>query len=633
MDPRLLTHYNRELQFIREMGAEFARAYPKIANRLSLDSVVGADQCADPYVERLLEGFAFLAGRVQLQLQSEFPRFTQHLLELVYPNYLSPVPSMAVVQLEPALGEASLASGFTVPRGTALRSVLSGAQGAACEYRTAHEVKLWPLEVTAAQYFPSAGALATTGVTATEGVRAGLRIKLRATADLTFERISLNELDLYIRGAGDLAKRIYEQVVGSCTGIVVRYKGADGQTTVRLPANRLRRRGFDDSEALLPSNGRAFNGYRLLQEYFALPERFLFFSIGGLGPTVKVCRDAELEITLLLGRTEATLAELVNAQCFALHCVPIVNLFPRRTTRIHLNDRTHEFHVVADRTRPMDYEVHSVTKVEGFGSATEAEQEFLPLYAHNDLTRPHQGLAFYTLYREPRLLSARQRITGPRSSYVGSEVYVSLVDGREAPLRSSLRQLELRVLCTNRDLPIQLLGAVGRGRTDFTLETGGPVEAVRCVVGPTRPVPSRAEGDIAWRLVSHLSLNYLSIVEGSTEGSDGAAAMRELLALYADAQDSALQRQIEGVRRVTSRPIIRRIPTSGPVTFGRGLEITVTYDEAAYEGTGSFVLGAVLEEFFARYTSINSFTETVVRTEARGEVMRWPARLGRRRVA
>ncbi len=628
MDPRLLTHYNRELQFIREMGAEFARAYPKIASRLSLEANVGTDQCADPYVERLLEGFAFMAGRVQLQLQSEFPRFNQHLLELVYPNYLAPVPSMAVVQMQPMMSEASLADGYVVPRGTSMRSSIVKSESLACEYRSAHEVTLWPVEITAAQYFPSAGALATTGLTRLDGVRAGLRLRLRATANLTFDALSLDDLVLYVRGAGDLAKRIYEQVVGNCVACTVRYKGAQGPVVVRLPGSQIRRAGFDDSEALLPSAGRAFNGYRLLQEYFAFPERFLFFSIGGLRPVIKQCPDAELELTLLFSRTDSVLTELVNAECFALHCTPVINLFPRRATRIHLDDRSNEYHVVADRTRPMDYEIHSVTMVEGFGSATEAEQEFLPLYAHTDLTRSHEGLAFYTLYREPRLLSARQRQTGPRSSYVGSEVFLAVVDGREAPYRSSLRQIEVRAMCTNRDLPMQLVGAVGRGSTDFTLETGGPVESVRCIVGPTRPLPSRAEGDVAWRLISHLSLNYLSIVQGSDER--GAAPLREMLALYADTQDAALQKQIEGLRDVSSRTITRRIPTSGPVTFGRGLEITLTCEESAYEGTGTFLLGAVLEEFFARYASINSFTETVVRIEGRGEVMRWPARLGRR---
>jgi type VI secretion system protein ImpG len=207
-------------------------------------------------------------------------------------------------------------------------------------------------------------------------------------------------------------------------------------------------------------------------------------------------------------------------------------------------------------------------------------------------------------------------------------LYISLVDGHEGPYRSSLRQLEVVTLCTNRDLPLQI--PVGRSKTDFTLDTGAPVETIRCVAGPTRPLPSRADGDVAWRLISQLSLNYLSIVEA--KDGKGAAALQDMLSLYADMRDSGVQKQIEGINSVSSRTITRRIPTHGPITYGRGLEIVVTCDDSAYEGTGTFLLSAVLDEFFSRYASVNSFTETVVVTPDRGEVMRWPARLGRRQI-
>ena len=226
------------------------------------------------------------------------------------------------------------------------------------------------------------------------------------------------------------------------------------------------------------------------------------------------------------------------------------------------------------------------------------------------------------------MLSSKQKKSGVRSSYIGSELYVSLVDGHEAPFASSLRQLEVMTLCTNRDLPLQI--PVGRGKTDFTLDTGAPVEKIRCVAGPTRPMPSRADGDVAWRLISQLSLNYLSIVEA--KDGKGAAALQDMLSLYADMRDSSVQKQIEGINSVSSRTITRRIPTHGPITYGRGLEIVVTCDDSAYEGTGTFLLSAVLDEFFSRYASVNSFTETVVVTPDRGEVMRWSARLGRRQI-
>jgi len=213
---------------------------------------------------------------------------------------------------------------------------------------------------------------------------------------------------------------------------------------------------------------------------------------------------------------------------------------------------------------------------------------------------------------------------------VGGEVFVALVDGDEAPYRHELRQLGLTTLCTNRDLPLTM--PVGKTNTDFTLEISAPVVSIRCLSGPTKPKPSRVfgAGDNAWRLINHLSLNYLSLTDSGDQ--QGAAALRELLSLYGDVGEPSVARQIEGVRSITSSPVIRPVVTEGPMTFARGVQVSVTCDEEGFEGAGVFLLGAVLERFFARYVSINSFTETVIRTVERGEIIRWPLRIGRRRV-
>jgi type VI secretion system protein ImpG len=226
------------------------------------------------------------------------------------------------------------------------------------------------------------------------------------------------------------------------------------------------------------------------------------------------------------------------------------------------------------------------------------------------------------------MLTAKEKQFGARSTYAGTEVYLSLVDASSAPYRTDLRQLGIRALCTNRHLPIQM--ATGLGTTDFTMDINAPVTSVRCLVNPTIPRPSWAEGRFSWRLISHLSLNYFSLID--SKSGDGVAALRELLRLYADANDRQIQRQIEGLTKVQSRPIVRRIPGTGSIAFVRGLEITLTFDEIAFEGTGAFLLGAVLEQFFAKYVTINSFTETVVRTQQRGELMRWPAQIGKRQI-
>lgn len=623
MDPRILKYYNQELQHLREMGAEFAREFPKIAGRLGLEEF----ECADPYVERLLEGMGFLAARIQLKLDAEFPRFTRHLLEMVYPGYLSPIPSMAVVQFQPDPGEGSLAGGYTVPRGSVLRSLLGKGDQTACEYRTAHEVTLFPLEIAEAQYFRYGGTVAALDVPSLPGVKAGIRIRIRAAGGLPLAKLPVDKLSFFLRGNDALAMHLYEALIANAAHVVVRPTRSPAPWHEVLPGDVVRRIGFGDDEALLQPGPRAFSGYRLLQEYFAFPARFLFAEIGGLLPAMRRAEGSELDVIVLLGKGDVALENNVDASAFSLFCTPAINLFPKKADRIHLAPREYEYLVLPDRTRPMDYEVYAVTGVVGHGVAG-ADRDFLPFYALSDLSRHPEHNAYFSVRREPRILSTRQRTRGPRSSYVGTETFLSIVDADAAPYRSDLRQLSVEALCTNRDLPLQM--PVGSGDTDFTTAAGAPVRGVRVLVGPSRPRASSAEGDAAWRIVSHLSLNYLSLTD--TDAVQGAAALRELLALYALSGEAAIQKQIEGVKSIGTRPVTRRAPGAGPVGFARGLEVTLTLDESAFEGTGVFLLGAVLEQFFARYVSLNSFTETVVRTVDRGEVARWPARPGRRHV-
>jgi len=415
-------------------------------------------------------------------------------------------------------------------------------------------------------------------------------------------------------------------VLGNATGMVIRPAGRPIPWQESLPKSAIRPMGMADDEALLPFGPRSFRGYRLLSEYFAFAERFHFFELNGLGPAVRRAEIAELDLFILLDRENKLLTRGLAVENLLLNCTPAVNLFPKRADRIHIVEKSYEHHIIVDRTRPIDYEVYQVLAVGGYGADLEREREFLPFYARSDLTRDTDLGAYYTLRRVPRMLSARQRRTGDRTNYVGSEVYLSLVDAHEAPYSAELRQLSVRALCTNRDLP--LLMPVGKGKTDFTVEIGAPIEAIRCVAGPTRPRASRAHGELSWRLISHLALNYLSVA-GAPEGK-GAAALREMLSLYGESTDVATTKQIEGIKSLTSAPIIRRLPGSGQTAIARGLEIVVTLDETAFQGVGVFIMGMVLAEFLAKYVSINSFTETAIKTLERGEVMRWPMMIGRR---
>lgn len=634
MDPRLLDYYNRELGHVHEMAIEFAKQYPKIARRLGLDGL----EVKDPYIERLIDGFAYMAARVRLKVDAEFPRFTQHLLEMVYPHYLAPTPSMGIIEFIPDLKSGSLKEGYALPRrDTVLRTLMMQGDQTACEYRTAHDVTLWPLRIAEARYLDGPAGLAASDIPVPAAARTAIQLQIELCAEMPFEKLPLDALVLYVRGGDQVAATIYEQLVGHSFCVAAR-GGSKGRAWSQIiDGCRILPRGFDEGENLLPDCPRTFHGYRVLQEYFAYPERFMFVELNGLRPAVRRCGDGRhLELFILATKAAPLLAKTLDAQRFGLFCAPAVNLFPKRADPILLSEQVNEYHVVADRSRPLDFEVYAVTSVSGYGTGSKAhpERRFQPFYTCTHEDDDAAAGAYYTVHRESRTQAPRSSGGGRRSSYVGTEVFVALVDEAEAPYSSDLRQLSVATLCTNRDLPVPI-STGDRLSIDFvapvvTLESGAPVESIRFASGPTSPRPPVADREIAWRLISHLSLNYLSIAD--TDGGSGAAALRELLGLYVPADEPALLKQIEGLVGVSSKPTWRRLPISGPAAFGRGLEVTVTVEESAFQGSGAFLLGAVLEQFFARYVSINAFTQTVLQSTKRGEVMRWPARIGRRQV-
>lgn len=621
MDPRLLRHYNQELGHLREMGAEFARQFPKIAGRLGMEGI----EVSDPYVERLLEGFALLAARVQLKLDAEFPRFTQRLLEIIYPQFLAPTPSMLVAQLRVDINDPNLASGVTVPRGTAMQSLLGKGDETACEFRTGHAVDLLPIEIASLNYFTFAPDLPLAGLPVAQRVKGGLRLGLRIGSGLRFDQIDLRNLPIYLSGNEEVAYKLYELSLGSCVGMLVLPPQRPAPWFELIAPDQVRALGFDDDEALLPTTLRGFQGYRLLHEYSAFPQRFLFIDLLGLAGPMRRCSGDEIEIVLLFARGDAALESVVDSGNASLFCTPAINLIPKRADRVHLSGGGYEHHVVVDRTRPMDFEVYDVVSVVGYGSGSDGAREFLPFYSAYHHEGP-EHTAYYALQRETRLLSAAQKRNGARSTYIGTEVFISLVDAEEAPYNAALSQLSISALVTNRDLPLHM--PLGAARTDFTLDASAPVSAVRAIRGPSRPYSAMREGNVAWRFVNHLSLNHLSLINENPRS--GAAALREILELYALTGDLAMSRQIEGLRSVSVQPLVRRFPLPGPVTFARGLEISLEVDELAFQGASAFLFGAVMEQFLARHVSINSFTETVLRSGSRGEIMRWVPRCGRR---
>jgi type VI secretion system protein ImpG len=624
MDTRILRHYEGELSYLREMGAEFAEAYPKIAARLGMDSA----EVADPYVERLLEGVAFLSARVQLELELQFPTFTRHLLEIIYPHYLCPTPSMLVAAFEPDQANAAMKDGFVLKRGTALRSALGEGDQTACIFRTSQDVTLWPVDIVEAEYLDGRGQLVAAGITRDVDARAGIRLRLRRRGVDPISELSLDKLSLFLNNTSGRHWELHELLCTQVTGVSGRSTDRRADWVLDLPKGRIEARGYDPEEALLPTPKRSFDGYRLLQEYFAMPERFHFVDLVGINAAIKKAKGNEVDIYILLREGMPELAAAITPEAFTLNASPAINLFEKRCDRVLVSNSQVEHHVVPDRTAPMDFEVFALQSVVGISERGDADVQFRPFYSADDFTAAGDTHpTYYTQFRRMRQRNEKERLRGVRTSYLGSELFLTLVDPKQAPYDAELGQLSVQAMCSNRDLPLLL----PTGTKDlFHLPDGGPVASISTPVAPTRPRPSLGQGETAWRLISHLSLNYLSIADTANGG--GIEALRELVGVYAPSGDKTIEKQIEGMTSIESRPIVRRMSDGILSTAVRGLELKLGFDDSFFEGTSVYLLGSVLERFFRRYVTINSFTETVLHTQQRGEIARWKPETGLARI-
>lgn len=619
MDPRLIHRYASELRHLKDSADEFAREFPAHAGRLGIHRGGEVD---DPWVERLLEGFAFLAARIQLKLDDEQPALIAHLLEALYPNFLAPVPAMMVVRLDVDPHNPNLARGPRLSRGSEIVSSAARGQDTHCEFRTAHEVQLWPLEIVQVRAWAGGGDLPA-------GRRAAgaVAVRLRCGGGLQWRQLPIERLALHVSAPESFAYRLHEALTTAATGTLVRTPRGGG---VWRGADSVRPTGFAADEALLPESLRAFSGHRLLQELAAMPQRFLGLEIGELLPRVAAVAGDELEIVLPLSRFDPEFEALVDRESLSLHCTPAINLFHKSLDRVRLDDGRWEHLLVPDGTRPMDFEVHSVDTVTGFGSGRVARQTFRPLHAaaHGALPGAErrgegEGEGGYTLRREAR----RRPGTSERSAYEGEEVWITVVDPRHAPYDPQLRHLAVTAWVTNRHLPMQL-PPPSPGQAAWELASPGAVREVHVLTGPTRPVSRRPVGAAGWQLVSHLSLNHLSLTGATPQ--EAAAQLRTLLALYAPPNDPAWDRQVQGVLGLAVAPVVRRLPFGGPLTFGSGLGIELELDDSAFQGTSAVLFASVLQRWLTRHAAINTFVELRLRTPDRGRVHRWAPMAGGR---
>lgn len=610
MRQELLEYYERELAYVRELGSEFGQRYPRIAARLLIEP----DRCEDPHVERLIEAFSFLAARIHLRLDDDLPEVTAALLQLIYPHYLRPLPAMSIAECQVDAAQGKQGSCITIPSGTTLTTKRS-VEGMACRFRTSYPVELWPISVADCKWRQPEQIASPLRV---NGAFSVMRLLLRASKDVPLNSLPLESLRFYLAGENNVVLTLYELMSRNCIRIVARDPKAAGGKTVEIRPDALQPGGLSEDEALLPYPRRSFDGYRLLQEYFTFPEKFLFFTLSGLGAISATEAVEEVEILFYFSRFDRpersqALEVGVSANTMRLGCTPIINLFEQAAEPIMLSQTQHEYRVVPDLRHQHMMEIFSVDSVLATSPSRRSTTPIDPLYAYRFESLSGNRSVFW---------HAARRYT-PFGDRKPSDIYLSLVDLDGLLAEPNAEVLTVRCACTNHDLPSRLSFNASEG--DFEAEGFAVVSRIRALHRPTCSLdPPQGKGQM-WRLVSQLSLNHLSLTE------EGLPALQEILRVHNFADASHLENQIAGIVSLASKRHFALMRSDYGSIPARGTRVDLQLDERQFVGGGAYLFSAVLERFLGAYATMNSFCQLAVGTNLRKEALgEWPPRAGDR---
>ncbi len=584
-----LARYNDELAALRRRASRFAEQFPKIAGRLRL----GDDVADDPHVERLVQSFAYSAARVRQKLDDELPELTDGLLETLYPHYLAPIPSMSIVRFQPA---DTLATLSTVPRHAEM--LAEPISGEACRFRTSQPVEIAPvtLESAALLGLPLKAPQLPAG-----GAAACLRLTVRTNGNAGvggIETTGLKRLRFHVASPWRKASALLELIVNHAVGVALA-RHADDPDAIFMPADAVRQAGFAEDETILPYPASSFVGYRLLTEFFAFPQKFLFFDVFGLDRF----RGEKLDIYIYLDEADQALERSVEAADFELFATPVVNLFRQACEPIVIDGTRTEYRLLPDSRRQHTREIYAVDSVRLSARRGGDEVACEPFFS-----RSLRGKSGSIYWQTSRRFDADDR-TG--------DIDIAFVDEGRHALGPRDLVASIDAVCLNRDLPTRL--PFGGGHPRLQLASGHEaVGGLAALSPPTQPIRLVESEGRAWRLMSHLQLNHLSLFD-----RDG-GALKDILSLYAfrDAPETKLL--IDSICGLDARPSTARLANGGMVP---GLDIAVDFDPATIDRPSAYLFGAILDRFFSLYASINSFTRLTVSIKGRSSpVARWPAR-------
>lgn len=589
MSDELLPYYEKELAYIRQLGARFSQEHPKIAGRLSISE----DVIEDPHVSRLIESFAYLNARIHHKLEDDFSEISDALLEVLYPHYQRPIPSMSIVQFVP--DQDQLSGSYCVKAKTLLET--DQFQNDRCRFTTVYETMLHPLEVENAKILTRP--FSTPKSNEVRNANSVLHLSLKTfNKSVNIDEFKPNRLRFFLKGQLQHINPLYEMLFNECVQVVIAETGSDLKPKI-LPAHAIKAVGFMDDEGLLPYPANSFMGYRLLSEFFSFPEKFLFFDIENISNYISDFKN-ELNIYIYFKSSSVELERNISSDNFLLNCTPVVNLFEHQAEPIRLDYKKSEYSVVPDIRSPLGYEVYSIDDVIGLSSGG-VKHQFYPLYGikHHQIDVNNQS--YWFAKRLPAKLC-----NGVRDD--ATDVFLSFVDLHFNPNVPNDKTLLIKTTCSNRNLPEKLPFNLDSPKLQC-VNGSPPCKKIRCLIQPTRTLRPPLRNGARWRLLSQLNLNQLSLM-GS---KDSLNALKEILRLYDSKESSASRAMIDSLYSMEIKSINAPLLIDGRTSMCRGLEINLTIDDSQLSGSSSYLFVTVLEHFFGLYCSINSFVRLVAK--------------------
>ncbi|WP_369930335.1 type VI secretion system baseplate subunit TssF [Xanthomonas sp. NCPPB 2632] len=592
--PRLKLWYEQELASLRAEAVEFGTAFPALARTLALSG----GRSADPHVELLVQSFAWMAGRLRYQLEADQAVLPNALLGLLYPHLEAPLPSMLIGEIDVKPEGANFVHGAALERGRFAYASLQNdfGQTVRCRFRTSFHTPLWPLRVSALDLVaPNTYALDPAD-TRTLSV---LRVSIERSGKDPIHALKPGFLRFCILGEDDQSYAIHDALALNLVRMAVRVPGS---AELRyLDADRLRWCGFDDDEAMLEASPLTHPGYRLLQEYFAFPQKFMFFEVHDLDVT-GVGEAFEL---LFLLEMPPSRTDVLDRGLLRLNCVPLVNLYPQRIEPFVLDQQRYEYRIMGDEQNHRYCEIYRLEELVSI-RPDRSPRPIAPYFSLDE---------FHLLEQQDYFFAARREVN-QNGTVHGTETYVSFLDPDLETTQPAEEMIGGRALCTNRRLPSQLV--IG---DSLLLEGAGPVATLRVASKPTPHQSPKMVGERPWALVSQLCLNHLSLVDGG----QGPAVLRNMLRLHVGTASVTGHRQVDGLRQLSTRRIQRRVPrTEAWRGFADCLQVRVQVDPVHFEGGSAVLFAAVLHRFLALYAEVNTLVElTLESSDRRGELKSW----------